>query len=127
MPSAARRSSRCPGIIGQFPTAEDRFRLAYGESVSAVDFLIRTYGQDALVQLISSYADGRTDDEAFKAAIGVDVDGFEAAWLADLHAATPVRQGPRPAPPGPLPRGMGAGAVGGPATRARSRSPAGRP
>ena len=41
------------GIAGQFPTSEDRFRLAYGESVSAVDFFIRTYGQDALVKLIS--------------------------------------------------------------------------
>lgn len=97
------------GIVGQFPTSGDRFRLAYGESVSAVDFLIRTYGQDPLVKLISSYADGRTDDEAFKAAIGVDVDGFEAAWLADLHAETPVRQGPRPAPAGPLPAGWAPG------------------
>ncbi len=97
------------GIAGQFPTSEDRFRLAYGESVSAVDFLIRTYGQDALVKLISSYADGRTDDEAFSAAIGIDVDGFEAAWLADLKAGTPVRQGPRPAPAGPLPAGWAPG------------------
>ena len=97
------------GIAGQFPTSEDRFRLAYGESVSAVDFFIRTYGQDALVKLISSYADGRTDDAAFSAAIGVDVDAFEAAWLADLKAATPVRQGPRPAPAGPLPAGWAPG------------------
>ena len=93
------------GLVGQFPTSEERFRLAYGESVSAVDFFVRTYGQDALVKLISSYADGRTDDEAFSAAIGVDVAGFEAAWLADLKAETPVRQGPRPAPAGPLPAG----------------------
>jgi hypothetical protein len=97
------------GIAGQFPTSEDRFRLAYGESVSAVDFFIRTHGQDALVKLISSYADGRTDDEAFSAAIGVDVDAFEAAWLADLNAGTPVRQGPRPAPAGPLPAGWAPG------------------
>ena len=74
---AARQSTLIPlaGLAGQFPTSEERFRLAYGESVSAVDFFVRTYGQDALVKLISSYADGRTDDEAFTAAIGVDVDG----------------------------------------------------
>jgi hypothetical protein len=109
--SAANDGTLIPlsGIAGQFPTSEDRFRLAYGESVSAVDFLIRTYGQDALVKLISSYADGRTDDAAFTAAIGVDVDAFEAAWLADLKAGTPVRQGPRPAPAGPLPAGWAPG------------------
>ena len=74
---AARQSTLIPltGLVGQFPTSEERFRLAYGESVSAVDFFVRTYGQDALVKLISSYADGRTDDEAFSAAIGVDVAG----------------------------------------------------
>ena len=53
-------------------------------SVSAIDFLIRTYGQDALGGLIRSYADGVSDDLAFEDALGVNVAGFEAAWLADL-------------------------------------------
>jgi hypothetical protein len=92
------------GLSGQFPTTAERFFLAYAESVSAVDFLIRTHGQDALVSLIRSYADGRTDDEAFIAAIGQDVAAFEAAWLADLGAEPPVRHGPQPAPAGPLPQ-----------------------
>lgn len=90
---------------GEFPTTLDRFSLAYAESVSAVSFLVRTYGQDALVGLVRSYADGRTDDEAFSAALGEDVAGFQAAWLADLGAATPEVYGPRPAAPGPLPAG----------------------
>ena len=55
------------GLTGQFPTTRDQFFLAYGESVSAVDYLVRTYGQDALVKLVRSYADGVTDDEAFQA------------------------------------------------------------
>ena len=42
------------------------------ERGSAVDFMIRTYGQPALVKLVRSYADGVSDDEAFKAALGVD-------------------------------------------------------
>ncbi len=94
-----------PGLSGQFPTSGDGFRLAYAESASAIDFFIRTHGQDALVELIGSYADGKTDDEAFQAAIGQDVEAFNAAWLADLGATTPVRFGPRPAPLGPLPSG----------------------
>ena len=38
------------GLGGQFPTTADGFFLAYAESVSAVDFLIRTHGQDALAR-----------------------------------------------------------------------------
>ncbi len=91
------------GLAGQFPTSAQQFFLAYAESVSAVDFLIRTHDQDALVALISSYADGRTDDEAFRDAIGMDAAAFDAAWLAELGADTPVRHGPQPAPPGPEP------------------------
>jgi hypothetical protein len=86
-------------------TLYDRFTLAYAEAVSAVDFMVRTYGRPALVALIRSYAAGRTDDEAFSAAIGVNVAGFEAAWLAGLGALAPARYGPQPAPTGPLPPG----------------------
>ena len=37
------------GLTGQFPTSADGFYLAYGESVSAIDFFVRTYGKDHLV------------------------------------------------------------------------------
>jgi len=90
---------------GQFPTTYERFSLAYDESVSAVEYLVREDGTEALVELIGSYADGVTDDEAFLAAVGRDVTGFEAAWLEDLGADTPTRYGPEPAPAGPLPPG----------------------
>jgi hypothetical protein len=101
------------GLIGQFPTTADQFSLAYGESVAAVDFMIRTYGQPALVKLVRSYADGVSDDEAFKAALGVDTSGFESAWLKDLGVPTPKAYGPQPPPAGPLPSDW-LGAVVGP-------------
>ena len=102
---AARDGTIIPldGLGGQFPTTFEGFFLAYAESVSAVDFLIRTHGEEALLALINSYADGRTDDEAFQAAIGQDVAAFDAAWLADVGAEPPTRLGPQPAPPGPQP------------------------
>lgn len=104
---AARNGSIIPldGLAGAFPTTRDRFFLAYAESVSAVDRIVRVNGRDALVQLIRSYADGVSDDEAFQAAIGRDVAGFEADWLEELGAKPPTRLGPRPAPAGPLPEG----------------------
>ncbi|HEX2754082.1 MAG TPA: peptidase MA family metallohydrolase [Candidatus Limnocylindrales bacterium] len=93
------------GLAGAFPTTTDRFFLAYAESVSAVDRMVRIDGRDALVKLIRSYHDGVSDDEAFRAALGSDVAGFEADWLAELGASPPTRLGPRPAPVGPLPSG----------------------
>ena len=97
------------GITGQFPRTFDRFYLAYAESVSAIDYLIRTHGRDALIQLIRSYAEGRTDHEAFRDALGVDVNGFSDAWMGDLGATPPERFGPQPAPAGPQPPGWGEG------------------
>ncbi|HET7726894.1 MAG TPA: peptidase MA family metallohydrolase, partial [Candidatus Limnocylindrales bacterium] len=93
------------GLTGQFPTTFDRFALAYAESVSAVEHLVRTHGEDALIGLVRSYRDGITDNEAFTRAIGMDVAAFQAAWLAELGAAEPVRYGPQPAPAGPVPSG----------------------
>jgi hypothetical protein len=93
------------GLAGAFPTTADRFSLAYGESVSAVDRIVRVNGRDDLIKLIRSYHDGVSDDDAFKAALGVDLAGFEAEWLAELGATPPTRRGPLPAPAGPLPAG----------------------
>jgi hypothetical protein len=103
------------GLVGQFPTSAERFFLAYAESTSAIDFLIRTYGRDSLRKLIRSYAGGLTDDAAFSAALGVDTQGFAAAWLHDLGANEPRKYGPQPVPPGPLPSDW----LGSPAPAAR--------
>ncbi len=106
------------GLTGQFPTSYDRFSLAYAESVSAVDYLIREHGREALVSLIRSYAGGRTDDEAFSAALGADMTAFGEAWLQQLGAAAPTSYGPQPAPLGPIPSAWLEGAGPSPAAGA---------
>lgn len=90
-------------LVARFPSTAQRFSLAYDEAVSAIDYLIRTHGQDALVGLVRSYADGVSDDDAFHAALGVDTAAFEAGWLEDLGIDEPPAFGPLPAPPGPIP------------------------
>jgi hypothetical protein len=90
-------------IAGLFPTTYDSFSLAYAQSVSAVDFFIDTYGQDALVRLIGTYRDGVTDDEAFEAATGAGFRAFDDAWLAAQGVERPEPLGPRPAPRAPQP------------------------
>ena len=86
------------GLAGLFPTAGDRLGLAYGESVSAVDFFIRTYDEPTLWQLVRSYAEGLSDDDAFRQATGAGLAEFNAAWMSSLDADVP-----EPAGPGELP------------------------
>ncbi len=119
---AARDGAIMPlgSLTGQFPTTRDRFFLAYSESVSAIDYLVRTYGRPALVKLVRSYAAGITDDEAFKAALGIDAAAFGTAWLKDVGAGAPKSYGPQPAPAGPLPPGWSAE---GPASSAAPSAP----
>jgi hypothetical protein len=109
--AAARRGDLIPlqGLAGLFPTSRSKFYQAYAESASATDFFVRRYGEDKLVQLIRSYAAGRTDDEAFTAATGAGVEAFNAAWFADLDARVPEPLGPRPGEPGPTPAEWAAG------------------
>jgi hypothetical protein len=112
---------------GQFPTTAERFRLAYSQGVSAVDFLVGEHGEEALVRLIRSYAGGVTDDEAFEAALGMNLAEFEQAWLDDLGAAVPIAYGPRPAPAGPLPPDWLGGATPAPGAAPDPASPAPTP
>jgi peptidase MA superfamily protein len=114
------------GLAGQFPTTRERFFLAYAESVSAVDYLIRAHGEDTLVSLIRSYANGMTDDQAFEAAIRTDVDGFDKAWRTELNAKEPTVHGPQPAPAGPVPPGW-TDAEGSPAPTRSPGAPSGGP
>ena len=111
--AAARDGTLMPlgGLAGAFPTSRERFFLAYAESISAVDRIVRVHGRDALVALIGAYRAGVTDDEAFRTALGEDLAAFEAGWLAELGAVAPVRHGPQPAPVGPLPDGWSGPAV----------------
>lgn len=109
-------------LWGQFPTDAQKTYLAYAESVSAIDFLVSSQGKDALVNLVKAYKDGLTDDEAFTKAIGMDVEAFQQAWLADLGAKAPTRYGPQPNPSGPLPPGWDAAAAPGASAPAGSSS-----
>jgi len=117
---AARDGSLMPltALSGQFPTTFDGFSLAYAESVSAIDFLVRQHSRDALVALVRQYKEGLSDDAAFKAALGEDFTTFQAAWFKDLGVDAPKPRGPVPASPGPIPPGWDAGASASPAPSA---------
>ncbi len=115
-------------LTGQFPTTADRFFLAYAESVSAVDYLIRKYGRAPFQMLVKSYRTGTSDDEAFMAAFGLDTAAINKGWLADNGITSSQTFGPQTAPGGPVPPGWttSGGSQGGPgATQPTAGSTAG--
>ncbi|MGD0863871.1 MAG: peptidase MA family metallohydrolase [Candidatus Limnocylindrales bacterium] len=117
---AASNGSLMPlaALQGEFPTTADRFYLAYAEAVSAVDFFVRTYGQADLDKLLKAYGTGDSDDEAFSAAIGIDVTAFDTAWQKANGVSGLKSFGPQPAPTGPLPPGWTATGLTGSAAAA---------
>lgn len=91
------------GLGGQFPTRSNRVTLAYAESVSAVDYFVETYGEEQLVELITSFADGTGLDGAFLASTGEDFGAFDEAWLESLGSEPPLPYGPLEGEPGAIP------------------------
>lgn len=104
------------GLTGEFPSVKSEFYLAYGEAVAAVDFFIRTYGDQTFWSLVKSYANGVSDDDAFKAATGSDFTAFNKQWFESLGLEPQNPVGPQPGAAGPLPSGWTAGATGATAT-----------
>ncbi len=88
------------GLRGLFPSTPDGFFLGYSEAVAGVDFFVRTHGEERLWELVNSYAEGLSDDEAFTRATGGDVEEFNRAWFASLGLTPPGPAGPQPGQPG---------------------------
>jgi hypothetical protein len=94
------------GMVATFGAGDQRFDYGYAESVSAVDYFVRTYGEPKLWALIRSYSEGLSDDDAFMRATNLDLAGFNAAWMQSIGASVPPALGPQPGPTAP-PAGQG--------------------
>lgn len=77
-------------LSGGFSEVADRAYLSYSQSYSIVRFLIESYGQEKMNNLLLSLRDGRTIDAALLEIYGFDVDGLEQEWRKAIGA--------RPAP-----------------------------
>ncbi len=84
-------------LNGAFSAHGPAAGIAYAQSYSVVDFLLREYGQEAMQRLLLTLAEGTSYDEALMEVYGMDVDGVEAAWRAALSLP------PRTFPPTPTP------------------------
>ena len=96
-------------LTGQFPTDPNKTYLAYAESVSAVDYMVRTYGKDALLDArrrLQGRPHRRRGVHAGRSAM--DVAAFQAGWLGTSAPPSPQQYGPQPDPTGPVPPGWDA-------------------
>lgn len=69
-------------LAHSFPPDDNGLRLAYAESLSAVDYLISTKGADTLKDLFSHIASGLDTNEAFTRSTGVSIVEFQDEWEA---------------------------------------------
>ncbi|MFN8537807.1 MAG: peptidase MA family metallohydrolase [Thermomicrobiales bacterium] len=71
-------------LNSNFPLDPSEARLSYAESVSLVEFIVSKYGDARLGELLRSFKDELSSDEALKRTLGVDADGLDKEWKASL-------------------------------------------
>lgn len=91
---------------------EARIRLSYAEGLSAVKYLVKTYGEEGLARLMADYRKGLTTDEAFQDALGVSMGQFQQDWAESVGARPGSMVTPTPwpmptFPPTPTPMRLG--------------------
>jgi oligopeptide transport system substrate-binding protein len=71
-------------LSSSFPAAAEEAGLSYAQSYSLIDFLIREYGRDKMLQLLRVFKQGSSYDDALLEVYGFDQDGLDALWLQSL-------------------------------------------
>lgn len=92
-----------PSLGGSFPTDAAAARLAYGESLSLVQYLSDTYGAGKLGELLDSFRSGTTADVALEDVYGFDQRGLEEEWRSHIGAPPPPDTDSADAPALPAP------------------------
>jgi hypothetical protein len=85
--------------LTSFPGQTDLVPVAYAESRDVVAFLLDTYGQDRLRQLVEGIGQGQwTDDEVLKQVYGTDSDGLYLAYRSARGLGAPEVAAAEPSP-----------------------------
>ncbi len=67
-------------LSSPFSAYADESYLSYAESYSLVEFLISSYGQDKMFELLNTFSKGSSYDGALVKVYGFDMDGLDALW-----------------------------------------------
>jgi hypothetical protein len=71
-------------LCSPFSAYTDKARLSYAESYSLVEYLLDNYGQDKMLDLLTTLKQGSTYDDALTEVYGFDIEGLDAGWRATL-------------------------------------------
>jgi hypothetical protein len=71
-------------LCSPFSAYTDKARLSYAESYSLVKYLLDNYGQDKMLDFLTTLKQGSTYDEALTEVYGFDIEGLDAGWRATL-------------------------------------------
>jgi acyl-CoA-binding protein len=67
-------------LCSPFSAYSDKASLSYAQSASLVEYLISRYGSAKMLELLTTFKQGSTYDEAFQAVYGFDIEGLDAGW-----------------------------------------------
>lgn len=67
-------------IASPFSAYSDEAILAYAQSRSLVEFLITNYGSDKMLELLNTFRQGSSYDNALEKVYGFDMDGLNSLW-----------------------------------------------
>lgn len=65
---------------GSFSEIPEKALLSYAQSYSVVNFMLETYGEEKMSQLLTALSDAEPLDAALLEIYGFDTDGLDAAW-----------------------------------------------
>jgi hypothetical protein len=71
--------------LDKFPRDKKRLLLAYEESKSFIEYIIRDYGENKLLQSLKYLKEGDSIDDSFERSFSVSIPGLEQKWLAHLQ------------------------------------------
>ncbi len=77
-------------LNGGFSELPDKANLSYSQSYSIINFLINTYGQDKMNQLLLALQDAKPIDDALHEVYGYETEGLEDDWRQAIGAAPRV-------------------------------------
>jgi hypothetical protein len=63
--------------------------LGYAQSYSVAAYLVDSYGQEKMFELLSTFRQGSGYDEALESVYGFDTDGLDALWREHIGAGNP--------------------------------------
>ncbi len=71
-------------LSGTFPTSSRRASLAYAQSRQVVSYLIKTYGQEKMAELLQTFKEGTSYDKALQRVYGLDTQELNNQWRVSL-------------------------------------------